>query len=78
MRIGRLMIIEPSKYLYYEGDVSKHLYIILHGKLLLTNKNKTIKKFALNGETLAEYDLFEGEISYVDRLQDTEKVYLHR
>ncbi len=58
--MGKLLVVENGRYLYYEGDTSRDLYIIVHGKLLLADKHKTMKKFALSGETLAEYDLFEG------------------
>lgn len=49
LSIGRLTMFEANKSIYSEGDTFKEVYIVIYGKILLSNKYKTLRKFALTG-----------------------------
>ena len=49
LNIGKLIIFESGKLIYSQGGVSKEVFVIIYGKILLSNKYKTLRKFALTG-----------------------------
>jgi hypothetical protein len=52
LSIGKLKIFDGGHQIYDEGQPLAHIYIIIMGKVILSNPKKSLKKFALTGETL--------------------------
>ena len=54
LSLGKLQMIDVGRPAYTEGSHLKHIYIILYGRILLSNRFNTFRKVALTGETLSE------------------------
>lgn len=75
----KLVSLKKDTIIFYEGDESRYLYLILEGKVkiykILANNNELVLKYFKKDESIAEVAVFDG-IDYPATAQSTTDVSL--